>query len=76
MYIFPAGQKSLPYTRFMQPPFADEMIDFILERSTTGLKLKAENFRGLGRQSIDEQALQRRIAKEGVITFADTYDEL
>ena len=60
----------------MQPPFADEVMDFILERSTTGLKLKGKDYRGLGRQSIDEQALQRRIAKEGVITFADNYEEL
>ena len=76
MFIFPAGQKNLPYTRFMKFPYADEMIDFILERSTTGLRLKTEDFKGLGRQSTDEQALHRRIDKEGVIVFADTYDEL
>ena len=60
----------------MKTPYADDMIEFILELSTTGIKLKAEDFRGLGHQSIDEQALQRRIAKEGVITFSDNYDEL
>ena len=48
MYMFPAGQKSLPYTRFMKKPYADDMIEFILELSTTGIKLKAEDFRGLG----------------------------
>ena len=57
IYIFPAGRKNLPYTRMMKFPYADEIVSFVADKAGNFLtKLKAEDFKGLGRSSLDEQA--------------------
>ena len=77
IYLFPAGRKSLPYNRMQKFPFADDLIQYIEDKSANYLtKLKASDFKGLGRSSLDEQAFQRRIDKEGVIELAVEFDEL
>lgn len=55
IYIFPAGRKSLPYKRFSKFPYADDIVEFIVEKSANYLKINAKDFEGLGRSSLDEQ---------------------
>ena len=77
MYFFPAGQKSLPYMKYMRRPFAEEILDFIAEKATSGIRLKTGDFVGIGKRSIDEQAFHNRLEKEGVIDLSENaYDEL
>ena len=55
LYIFPNGRKGFPYKRYNKFPYADDMIGFILENAQNYYgKLKAEEFEGLGRGSVEE----------------------
>jgi len=54
IYIFPAKQKSLPFTRMLKFPYAEDLIDFIVEKSASGIKLNAADFKGLGKRTVDE----------------------
>jgi len=76
VYIFPAGKKSLPYTKLMKFPYADDVVEFIAEKAGNYLKLKPADLRGLGRNTADEVAFQKLIDKEGIIELAVEYDEL
>ena len=75
-YFLPAGQKSLPFTRYAKDPYAQDIISFIKEMSTQYLQLDLDDFKSLGYRGIDEQAFHRRIDKEGVIQLSAAFDEL
>ena len=62
--------------RMMKFPHAEDIMAYILEKSETDIKLKASDFKGLGRRTIDEQAFHRAIDREGVITLSQAFDEL
>jgi len=72
----------MPYTRITTPPYADEIINSVLDLGQSPLsKVRSDNskgvFNGLGKQSKHEQALQNIIDKEGVIDLRRvSYDEL
>ena len=66
----------MPYTRMMKFPHAEDILDFILDKSETGIRAKKSELRGLGRRTIDEQAFHRAIDREGVITLSTAFDEL
>lgn len=76
IYIFPSKRKSLPYTKMNKFGYAEDIIKFIAEKATNKLKLKLADFEGLGKRSVDELSLHRRIDREGVIKLNEEYDEL
>ena len=55
IFIFPAENKAMPYTRYMGRPFAVNMLEWIVELSSHNLKLNMEDFKDLGKRSLDEE---------------------
>lgn len=55
VYMFPKDQKGLPYMRFLQFPYADDLVEWIVEKANNNLKLNVSDFKGLGKRSVDEQ---------------------
>ena len=45
----------MPYTRYMGRPFAVNMLEWIVELSSHNLKLNMEDFKDLGKRSLDEE---------------------
>ena len=59
-----------------QFPYSEEILEFIVQHSTTDAKLRMQDFKGYGKRGVDEQAFHRRIDAEGVIQLQRNYDEL
>ena len=60
-YVFPAGQKTMPYIRYMELPMAENIIGFIKEISTQYLPLNLDNFKHLGIQNADADDFIKRL---------------
>ena len=54
-YVFPAGQKSMPYIRYMELPMAESIIEFIKETSTQYLQLNVSDFKHYGYRTVDAE---------------------
>jgi hypothetical protein len=85
VYFFPSGGKSLPYYRVMSAPYAESLIETVIERMMTDnsktRKLAVDfdegAFKNLGKRSQDDKAFQAVLDKEGVINLrVGSYDEL
>ena len=53
--MFPAGQKSMPYIRYMESPMAENIIEFIKETSTQYLQLNVSDFKHYGYRTVDAE---------------------
>jgi hypothetical protein len=61
IYIFPSSVKSMPYTRVITAPYAEELIKDIVDKCKSPMtKLRSDvekgTFEGMGKRSKDEEA--------------------
>jgi len=77
IFIFPAVNKAMPWTRFIGRPFAIDMLKWIDDLSNSDLKLNLDDFANLGKRTLDEENFQKQLDREGVINLRQAeHDEL
>ena len=77
LYVFPATNKAMPWTPYTGRAFAIEQLEYIVGKASFSLNLDLEDFRDLGKRTVDEDNFIKVIEKEGVINLRRaSFDEL